>query len=454
MDRRRFLGLAGSAAAAAAFGAACGSGSSGEQPTAATNRSGPGGSERTLRIAQWSHFVPAYDTWFDNEYVRRWGEEHDIEVIVNHLPLNELPIRGDSEAAAERGHDLFWFINPRAALEDDVIDHREIVEEVTAKVGRMTGHVERSILNPKTNRFFAFPDHWAAGPVHYRVDLWERIQPELRPSSWDDVRRAGSALKAAGHPLGLGISTDLDSSWTLNTLLHSYGGAIQDEGGNLTISSPATVEAVKVCAEIFRTGMTEEVFAWDGASNNRLLTSGRGSLILNAVSALRAAEQQDPGLAAKVALAPAPVGPTGNQPRCTYAVGSYVIWKFSPRVELAKQFLVDFTLAYRDAFIQSGFYNLPAFPGAVSDLNALVGNDPSARPPDKYALLADAATWSTNAGSPGYLNAAIDEVFNQFILSKMFSSAARGEMSPAEAVATAEAEMRPVFDKWRDRGKL
>ena len=27
----------------------------------------------TLRILQWSHFVPAFDTWFDNTYTKAWG---------------------------------------------------------------------------------------------------------------------------------------------------------------------------------------------------------------------------------------------------------------------------------------------------------------------------------------------------------------------------------------------
>ena len=57
-------------------------------------------------------------------------------------------------------------------------------------------------------------------------------------------------------------------------------------------------------------------------------------------------------------------------------------------------------------------------------------------------------------GSPGFLNAAIDEIINLPLLSKMFSAAARGQMSPADAVAAAEAEMRPIFDKWRERGKI
>jgi multiple sugar transport system substrate-binding protein len=318
----------------------------------------------------------------------------------------------------------------------------------------MVDHVERSVFNPKTGTYFAFPEHWSAAPVHYRVDLWNEVQPGLRPSTWDDVRHAGASLKARGYPLGLGISTDADSDWTLNTLLHCYGAAIQDEDANLTINSPSTIEAVKVCAEIYRTGMTDEVFAWDASSNNRLLTSGRGSLVINAVSALRAAEQQDTDLAAKIALAPVPVGSAGDRPRCTYVVGCYVIWKFSPNAELAKQFLVDLTLSYREAFIHSAFYNLPAFPGAVPDLADLVAKDSVAVPPNKYALLADAASWSTNVGHPGHSNAAIDEVQNLFLLSKMFSAAARAQMSPADAAAAAEAEMRPIFDKWRERGKI
>jgi multiple sugar transport system substrate-binding protein len=448
--RREFLRLGAGGLAAATLSGAC---RSDEKPSPADSASKA--KQRTLRIAQWSHFVPAYDAWFDNEFARRWGEDNDVEVVVDHLPdINELPIRGDSEAAAKRGHDLFWFINPRAALEDDVIDHREVVEEVTAKLGKMTPHVERSVLNPKTNRFFAFPDHWAAAPVHYRVDLWDQLGSGQRPSTWDEIRRAGGALKARGHPLGLGISTDPDSSWTLNSLLHSYGASIQDENGNLTINTPATVEAVRTCAEIYRTGMTDEVFAWDGSSNNRLLTTGKGSLILNAVSALRAAEQQDPELGSRIALAAAPLGPAGNQPRGTYAVGSYVIWKFSEHPDLAKQFLIDLSLSSRDAFLRSGFYNLPVFLGGLPDLATLVADDQVAKPPGKYALLADAASWSTNVGNPGAFNAAIDDVFNQFLLSKMFSTAARGEMTAAEAVAAAEGEMRPIFDKWRERGKI
>ncbi|MGH9011288.1 MAG: hypothetical protein ACRDYF_15805, partial [Acidimicrobiia bacterium] len=158
MDRRAFLRLAGSAAglAAVGVGAGCGSGSK-KRGTTATTTSGPGGGERTLRVAQWGHYVPGFDTWFDNEFARRWGEEHDVDVIVDHVPFNEVTARADTEVARGHGHDIFGFVWASSALfEDQTIDHREIVDEVQAKLGSMHPLVERSVLNPKTKRYVGF----------------------------------------------------------------------------------------------------------------------------------------------------------------------------------------------------------------------------------------------------------------------------------------------------------
>src|SRR5918995_2953678 len=91
----------------------------------------------TLRIAQWSHFVPAYDVWFDNTYVKRWGQANDTEVRVDHINQADIPARAAAEVAAQSGHDLFWFLSPPAQYEDQVINHNEIVQEVTKRRGKM-----------------------------------------------------------------------------------------------------------------------------------------------------------------------------------------------------------------------------------------------------------------------------------------------------------------------------
>jgi hypothetical protein len=112
--------------------------------------------------------------------------------------------------------------------------------------------------------------------------------------------------------------------------------------------------------------MTDEVLTWDIASNNRYFVSGRGSLILNSIAALRALEAQDAELAAKTGLRPVPAGPVGR--RAPYAVNVYMIWKFAENQEAAKRFLVDVTHESRASFLESQYLQIPSFPGAVDAL--------------------------------------------------------------------------------------
>ena len=449
-NRREFLRLAALAGAGAALGgAACSEG--GEAKRAAT--SATAGAGKTLRIALWSHFIPPYDAWFDEEYTRRWGEDNGVEVVVDHIPYAELGARAGAEVAAGRGHDLFAFITPPPLFEDDVIDHREVVEEVEAKVGKIAPIVERNVLNPKTGKYFGFADFWTPNPVHYRVQLWNQVEPGLTPSSWDDVLRAAPRLKALGQPIGIAISPDDDSSFSLFGLMAAFGSQLQDEEGRLTLNSPATVEAVKMASAIYRAGMSEEVFFWDSSSNNRAMATGQSSMVLNAISVIRGTEEQNKELAADVALAPSLAGPAGRL-GVNSVVNVFVIWRFARNQEMAKQFLVDLAVNAREAFLRSRFYNLPPFPQAIPDLAELVARDDEAQPPTKYTLMAEAEAWTTNIGHPGHANAATDEVFFQFIVPKMFAAAARGEMSPEAAVKAAAAQATPIYDKWRERGKI
>jgi multiple sugar transport system substrate-binding protein len=454
VDRRAFIRLAGGATLLAAAGAGCGSGSDAKGRDAAESRttgSSEGNGRRTLTILQSAHYVPAYDIWFD-EYARRWGEEHDVAVQVDHVPLVDLFTQASAQAAAQRGHDLNAFHSAAAAVfEDDVIDLRDLVTDVEAKVGKLTPAIERDIRNQRTGKYFAFSDGWGPQLTNYRVDLWKAIG--MVPDTWNDLIRAGPRLKAAGSPLGVGLSLGFDSGHHALGLLFAHGASLQDEHGNVVLNGAATIEAVKTATALFRGGMTEEVFSMDdAAADNRFLASGKGSLILDPLGAIRAIEQQNPELAEKIGLRPPPAGPAGRL--FPHSVHAYVIWKFSPNQELAKQFLLDLTLGYREAVLHSEFYNLPSFPGSVPDLQGILAADATARPAGKYGVLADAAAWSANIGHPGDTNGAVTEVFNQFIVSQMFLAAARGEMTAEEAVAAAEDQIKPIFDKWRERGKI
>jgi len=451
LARRDFLRLAAGGATLLAAGVGCSSGPKGAKTQSASAPTTSVAKGKILRIAQWNNYVAGYDPWWDDEYTKGWGERNGVEVAVDHFDINQAPTHAEAEVASQRGHDLFQLLLASPApLEDHVIDHREIVEEAEAKVGTMTPFVNRSVFNPRTGKYVGFSDYWTTGPIHYRTDLWEGIGH--RPDSWEDVLTAGRRLKASGHPIGIGMGDDSEATATLLGLLHGYGASVQDESGAVVINSRAAVEAVKLGAELFRSAMTSEVLGWDITSNNRYLVSGRGSLIINSIAAVRALEIQDAALAGKVGLLPVPRGPKARL--SPYAISIYVIWKFSENKEAAKRFLVDLVTEYREPFVRSGLLQLPSFPGAVGDMAGIIAHDPKAQPPGKYGLLSGAAEWTTNVGHPGHFNAAIDEVSKSFIIPRMFAAAARGEMSAEDAVKAAEAKIKPIYDKWRERGKI
>src|SRR5260370_3227684 len=68
--------------------------------------------QKTLKILQWSHFVPPSDTWVNGTFTKQWGQQHDTNVIVHNLKLVDLNTRAASEASAKKGNDLFMFLSP------------------------------------------------------------------------------------------------------------------------------------------------------------------------------------------------------------------------------------------------------------------------------------------------------------------------------------------------------
>ena len=63
----------------------------------------------TLKIGQWTHFVPAFDEWFDKKYCPEWGQKNGVKVVVDHISVNDLRARAAAEVSAKKGHDLFGF---------------------------------------------------------------------------------------------------------------------------------------------------------------------------------------------------------------------------------------------------------------------------------------------------------------------------------------------------------
>jgi multiple sugar transport system substrate-binding protein len=408
----------------------------------------------TLRIIQWSHFVPAYDKWFDDVYIKRWGEANDTQVTVDHINQADIPARAAAEVAAQSGHDLFFFLAPPAQYEDQVINHNEIVQEVSKKRGKMKPLAHKATYNPKTKKYFAFSDNYVPDPVNWRTDLWAEAGYPKGPTTWDTVLKAAPKLRAVGHPIGIGMSNEIDSNRALMAMMMSFGSYIQNEQQRVVLDSKETVEVLKFGRELYRQGMSNEIFAWTASSNNQAMTAGRLSLALNAISITRTAELSFPDLAPKIDLLPIPAGPKGRV-GLEHVMGAYVIWKFAKNKAAAKKFLADLEIKYIGAFENSKFYNFPSWPDAVTNIPRRLERDPVAKPAGKYKILGTIAErYTNNPGHPGYTNAGIDEIFNKFLIPQMFAEVAQGKRTPEDASKIYDRSFKRIFQRWRNRGMI
>ena len=407
---------------------------------------------KTLRILQWSHFVPGYDKWFNNTYTKERGKKNDTEVIIDNINLSLIESRAAAEVAAQKGHDLVMFLAPPAVFEDQVVPMNDVYAECEKKHGKPIDLAIKSTYNPKTKRFFAFSDSFVPDPVNYRTDLWGEIG--MKPDTWEDIRVGGKKIKdKTGIPVGIGLSAELDTAMAMRAIMYSFGAGEQDAEGNLTINSPQTLEALKFVKALFQETMTPEVLAWDPSSNNRQMIAGRSSLVLNAISVTRTGENNKMNIHEKIAIAKAAKGPVRRM-GLEHVMDCYVIWKFSDNIDGAKKFLVDYIDGFKEAFLASEFYNFPCFWGTVPDLKQLVSNDPKAVPPDKYAVLSDVLDWATNVGYPGYSTAAIADTFQTWIVNTMFAQTATGAETPEDALKQADTKMKAIWAKWKDRGMI
>ena len=413
----------------------------------------PEGTE--LRILQWSHFVPQYDRWFD-PFASAWGDANGVGVTVDHVNLAELAPALSAAIDAGQGPTLVELNVGASLFIEGLQDLTDVNEQAQALFGEQAETCIANSYLPATDSWYGFCHGWVPDPGDYDIALWESVGFPNGPTTWQDLLEGGAAIReSAGVPLGIGLSPEIDSEFAARAMIWSFGGSIQDENENVVINSPEAIEAVAFMADLYQQTMTDEVFGWNAASNNQGLIAGELSYILNSISAYRSLQKIDPVAADNIGFVPALSGPRGDAHAAAHVWTIYVIPDYVSETdaEAAKAFMLHLMANYNQAVFNSELYNFPAFPSTVPQLTDWVANDPfGSRPPDKLSVLGTAHEWVTYLGYPGPSNPAVAEVYNTFIISSMMGQAALGELTPEEAVAWAEEQIIPIFDKWRERG--
>jgi multiple sugar transport system substrate-binding protein len=410
-----------------------------------------------LKILQWQHFVPAYDEWFP-QFLQEWGDANGVTVTLDQINTADIPAAFAAEVSAQSGHDLIEHIAPLAQFEESVLDLTDVWDEAIARHGEPLENCRRNGYNPTTNKYYAFVHGYAPDPANYRKSLWETIGMPNGPATYDELLQGGTQIyQEQGVQLGLGMSQEIDSQMAAQAMLWAYGAAIQDENENIVLNSPETIEAVNYMKELYTSCMTPEVFSWNAASNNQLLAAGQASYILNSISAFRTAQDTQPDVAADIYFGKPLVGPAGQERAVghAHAAMGYLIPTYSPNQQTAKEFLLHLVANYDAALLASKIYNFPTFPSTAPSLQEALANDPDgSQPPDKLLVLADADQWTVNLGWPGPANALAGEAQTTFVLSNMMAQAARGDLSPEDAVAEAEQRLNQIAESWRSRGLM
>ena len=465
--RRRFLQGAGAAGVTAAVGVPL-------LPRRAL------AADKTLKILQWSHFVPSYDTWFD-QFAKAWGEANGVQVVIDHINLADLVTTTTSEISAGSGHDLIELIDNASQFAPSVLDMGDVNEEAKKLFGDPVGIIPRLSYNPVVKTWYAFCHGWTIDPGNYRRSLWEKAGMPNGPTTWQELLDVGEKIRREqGVQVGIGMSQELDSNMVSRSLMWSWGASLQDENDNVILGTGENrarmIDAVKYMVDLYKRTMTPAVFSWNAASNNQDLIAGKASFIVNSISAYRSAQASVPEIARDVFNTPPLAGPRGDRWANVHVLYSYIIPKFAKaREDLAKQFILHLAKNYDQAMYQSKLYNSPSFfgtpiPGgdrgypAVAQASTLQNlhetwfrKDPfrlQGEAEGKLVPLLDAVKWTANLGYPGYSNPAVGEVLNTFVLPNMLAKAARGTLTPEQSVDEAARQCEAIYAQWRARGLI
>jgi multiple sugar transport system substrate-binding protein len=403
---------------------------------------------KTLKIAKWAHFLPEFDAWFDSSVAAEWGQRNNTKVIVDLVPVEQVHDRASAEVKAGGGHDLFMFPWPPAEFCRHTIDHAEIYQAVAQKYGQIDRFAHRSTFNPKTQKYFAFADSWIPAPFLYFEDYWNEVNIPFGPVHWDGLRSGGKRLREKlGVPCGLSHTPSLESNVTLHTLLYAFTSFVLDARGKVTINNARTVVALDYVKELYQSAGTPEQLTWGPSENVRAMLARKASCTVNSISLLRLAERRDPELARKIMVQP-PLKGSNSVVAMPHVTNCSAVWDFAENQEGAKQFLADLIDNSKNGYEQSKGCNFPFYQKTVPDLIVRLSKDSQADPPWKYQALKDALYWTRNLGIPGFSTPAAMEVFNAFVIPRMFLSVLKGERRAADASLTAAAEVQRIADKW------
>jgi ABC-type glycerol-3-phosphate transport system substrate-binding protein len=335
------------------------------------------GAAGSLSLALWDHWVPGANTAM-TRICEAWAEKEKVDLRIDYLSTqgNKLAMTIAAEALAKSGHDIMdfsaWEPSQHAASLEPLDD---VMREVLARNGPVSEAVE--YLAKSDGKWFVVPgirgtllltacSRFDLLKTHAGIDIQAMFPAGAQPTkevdgwTWDAFLTAAEKCHKAGVPFGLPLGTTTDSADWIGALFSAFGAGLVDAKGNITVTSDA-VKQVLDYAKRLTAFLPPDVGAWDNASNNKWLVSGKGALIFNPPSAWAVAKRDAPQIAEKLWTHGMPKGPKG---RCVSILPRFQgLWNFSKNKSAAKSLLVHVsTRAAAEELVDAcQGYDLPPF---------------------------------------------------------------------------------------------
>ena len=331
-----------------------------------------------LEVGFWDHWVPGANDVL-TKMCQEWAAKEKVELKIDYIPSQNQKnlITIAAEAQAKAGHDILamptWWAADKAKQLEPVDD---VMKTLMGKNGTVSPLIEYlGKVGGKWVAVPATPGSQIKGPCarvdlfkqHCGIDLQKMYPAGADPDKalseawdWNAFLKAAEQCHKAGFPFGIGFGATADSVDTMGTILGSFGAELVDAKGKITVKSDAVKQVLEYMKKLVPF-LPPDVFAWDDASNNKWLVTGKGALIMNPPSAWAVAKRDNMKVAEQLWTFPTPRGPKGRvQPYLPYFWGT---WNFSKNKSAAKSLLLHISerSAVEKMVAASQGYDIPAF---------------------------------------------------------------------------------------------
>lgn len=315
-------------------------------------------------VIWWAKGISEVEDQQLRDAIATWEAETGKSVEISFLGTDDVSKKTVAAVEAGQPPDLAFAFNfdlsnsPTWAYDGRLADVSDVLEPIADRFQPSALESVR-MLNGETGEtgYYAVPWSQMTPMIHYWSDLLGEAghTAEDIPKSWnaffdfwcDDVQPALRAKGTRTRGLGQSASTSLnDSFFLIHMWLDAYGVNVLDEGGNLTLTDPATreraIEAIAAYVEPITSGCAPpDNTTWKGADDNTAFLNKQFVVHMNPTlsSPLSQLESNPEAYNETIRTIPWPDRVDGTPANALVSVKQVVTFADSPHPENAKDFL-------------------------------------------------------------------------------------------------------------------